>query len=264
VVKLIGPLHSDKASGTHAGTAIFSHTGPVAYARHYKRPRDPQSTLQLASRSTFTLLTQAWLTLSDADKATWSPAALAANTTPANEFLRHNTERIKHGQPWSEWFPGGPPYRIYSDAAVTPNLAYFQFVFSGAGERWLDGHDIWTTPNLTTLWLSTPQALAGRFCFRGFPVLSILWIQHASMTATPVLDGCPNMGNTLFGGLDLTDNALPEIDSIINAIAAACPPSRSAYLNFSGGTNAKPTAASAAAIAALTPPAGKWTLITNT
>ena len=63
--------------------------------------------------------------------------------------------------------------------------------------------------------------------------------------------------------IDLSNNAIADVDTILIALAASVKPSGQGILDLSGGTNARPTAASNVATRTLAMPPYGWDITTN-
>lgn len=96
--KVIGPLHSQGASGQFANDIVFVMYRGQPVVRSYVVPSNPNSDAQRGQRAFFGGLAKLYPLLSADDKATWDAAAAAANYDPRNAFASANLARFKNGQ----------------------------------------------------------------------------------------------------------------------------------------------------------------------
>jgi len=84
------------ASGTLAGTLVFSKWKGRNYIRQRVIPSNPKSGGQVGVRSMFKFLTQIWDGLSDANKATWEERADDMVVSTFNAFISYNQKRWRN------------------------------------------------------------------------------------------------------------------------------------------------------------------------
>lgn len=87
MVKLQAPCLSLQASGSIAGSLVFSSWKGRAYCRSLVKPSNPKSGGQVGIRSMFRWLSQQWAALSDVDKATWEDRADQKVVSPFNAYV---------------------------------------------------------------------------------------------------------------------------------------------------------------------------------
>lgn len=94
MAKLKGPLFSTTATGALAKLLDYSsrRRGPIAGA--HRRPRQPRTIAQRATRIFMAWLTAEWRTCSSAEKASWYLAPNAVPTSPYHAYLQHNVCRF--------------------------------------------------------------------------------------------------------------------------------------------------------------------------
>lgn len=93
MVKVLGPAMSLDASGSLAGTLVFSKWKGRNYIRQHVIPANPRSGGQVGVRAMFKFLAQIWDGLSDANKATWLDRADDLVASTFNAFMSYNQRR---------------------------------------------------------------------------------------------------------------------------------------------------------------------------
>lgn len=87
------PAMSLDASGSLAGTIVYSKWKGRNYVRQLITPGNPQTGGQVGVRAMFKFLAQIWDGLTDADKATWEERAKQTSISPFNGFMGFNQAR---------------------------------------------------------------------------------------------------------------------------------------------------------------------------
>jgi hypothetical protein len=72
MVKIIGPLHSDSASGGLASVLTFSNRKSGPQVRFQRKQKDVITTLRTAQRSKFSLAISWWNLLDSSEKQEWN------------------------------------------------------------------------------------------------------------------------------------------------------------------------------------------------
>lgn len=98
MVKVTAPAMSLAASGTLAGTLVFSTWKGRAYIRERVIPANPKSGGQVGVRAMFKFLTQIWAGLTAGNKATWEDRADDMVVSPFNAFISYNQNRWRNFQ----------------------------------------------------------------------------------------------------------------------------------------------------------------------
>lgn len=93
MASVTGPLMSFDASGTVAGSVVFSRWKGRNYVRRHAIPSNPQSGKQRSVRAMLKFLAQQWAGLSAPDKATWEAIADSAKISPFNAYVAGNQDR---------------------------------------------------------------------------------------------------------------------------------------------------------------------------
>lgn len=88
-------LFSLDASGSLAGSIVFSRWKGRQYVRQLVTPANPKSGLQTGMRSVMRFLTQQYASLSAGNKALWATDALVDNITALNADVRFNQRRAR-------------------------------------------------------------------------------------------------------------------------------------------------------------------------
>lgn len=96
MVLVKSPFLGTKASGKLGDSLQFaSHRGRHVAGRR-RRPRQPRTEAQLATRKFMAWLSRQWSTLSPEQKATWLNYAPTPLLSPYHAYQQHNIDRIKH------------------------------------------------------------------------------------------------------------------------------------------------------------------------
>lgn len=98
MVLVTGPLGGFAASGSLAGSLVFSSWKGRAYVRRLVTPSNPKSGLQVGVRSMFKFLAQNWAGLDTIDQDTWDARAAATVISPFNAFMSLNQTRWRNFQ----------------------------------------------------------------------------------------------------------------------------------------------------------------------
>jgi len=114
MVKLKRPCLSSFARGALGESLIFQTTRGRATAKRFRKPRQPKTPAQLATRAYIGWLSQAWASLTTPEKLTWEDPANANNTSCYHAFLKYNANRFKV-TPGEFWDP--PDYPVYPTAS---------------------------------------------------------------------------------------------------------------------------------------------------
>lgn len=93
MVRVHGPMMSLDASGTLAGTVVFSKWKGRNYVRERVTPANPKSGGQVGMRAMLKFLSQNWAALSAANKATWEDRADAGSYSPFNAYTSYNQKK---------------------------------------------------------------------------------------------------------------------------------------------------------------------------
>lgn len=94
------PLFGLDASGTLAKSIVFSKWRGRTYVRRHAIPANPRSNLQLGMRSVFRYITQAFGTLTQAQKDAWNALAAPDNITQLNAQVRDAQSRARLNLGW--------------------------------------------------------------------------------------------------------------------------------------------------------------------
>jgi hypothetical protein len=101
MARIQGPLHSDGASGTFAGSLTFAAWKGRPYCRERVDPANPKSALQVGVRCMFGWLSKAWADLLSApDRASWDVEAQPLQISPYDAFIKSNMARWKNSLPF--------------------------------------------------------------------------------------------------------------------------------------------------------------------
>lgn len=90
------PLFSPSASGSLGNAVTFSTGRRGTISSKRRRPRQPNSAAQLATREYMGTLATLWANLTDAQRATWLNTDLDPTIAPYHNFLRYNARQYKN------------------------------------------------------------------------------------------------------------------------------------------------------------------------
>lgn len=94
MARTVGPLMSLDASGSIAGTIVYSKWKGRNYVRQLVTPSNPRSPLQVSTRAMMRFLSQQWTPeLTAPQKATWEDDAAALAASPFNAYIQTNLQR---------------------------------------------------------------------------------------------------------------------------------------------------------------------------
>lgn len=93
MVKVAGPAMSLSASGSLAGTLVFSTWKGRPYVRNLVRPSNPKSGGQVGVRSMFKFLSQSWAGIALPSRSTWETRADQAIVSTFNAYMGYNQAR---------------------------------------------------------------------------------------------------------------------------------------------------------------------------
>jgi len=96
MVNLKGPLHSQSASGKLGKSLQFASGRGGPFAGKRRKPKQPRTTAQRATRIWMTWLTSQWKQLSDEQQSSWRSAPLTKDLSPYHSYVRFNTNRFKN------------------------------------------------------------------------------------------------------------------------------------------------------------------------
>jgi len=93
MVKVNAPAMSLDASGSLGGAITFSKWKGRNYVRTLVRPSNPRTALQIAVRTMFKFLSQAWESIGGVPQASWEDLAKAGQVSPFNSYMAANMSR---------------------------------------------------------------------------------------------------------------------------------------------------------------------------
>lgn len=94
------PLFGLDASGSLAGSIVFSKWRGRTYVRRLAIPANPRTVLQVGMRSVFKFITQAFGALTSNQKAAWDALAAPDNITQLNAQVRDAQTRARRNEGW--------------------------------------------------------------------------------------------------------------------------------------------------------------------
>ena len=92
------PLFGLDASGTLAGSIVFSKWKGRTYVRRHAVPHNPKSGLQVGMRASFKFTSQNYAALSAGDVAAWKAVADPYSITPLDAQQRYSQRNIRLGR----------------------------------------------------------------------------------------------------------------------------------------------------------------------
>lgn len=90
MVKVIGPLGGFDASGSLAGSIVFSKWQGINYVRRLVKPSNPKTGGQVGVRAMFKFLAQNWATIGSTPQASWTTISDGRPMTPFNGYMKEN------------------------------------------------------------------------------------------------------------------------------------------------------------------------------
>lgn len=97
-MKVTGPGMSLSASGSLAGTLVYSRWKGRPYIRQLVIPSNPKSPAQTAFRGMWGFLSNQWKNFAPEDWALWVPLGEQGNYSPFNAYVKFNQDRWSHVQ----------------------------------------------------------------------------------------------------------------------------------------------------------------------
>lgn len=151
MVKLTAPMMSLGASGTIAGSIVFSNWKGRAYARSHVIPSNPKSALQVSLRGMMKFLSQAWASVGSTPQGTWADLAAAGTYSPFNAFVSKNQMRWREFQAPSQATPaaetGTAPEATLDSATGGERHIDLEFTITTLNDVW--GVVIFRSPTTT-------------------------------------------------------------------------------------------------------------------
>lgn len=185
MVKLKQPLLSSRATGTLGNAIQFGHWKGRSIVGRKRRPKQPRTAAQLATRIYMSWLCKQWSTLSIAETASWAAPAAATKIPAYNAFIRHNIDRFKHlpgDQYWVAEYPCYPstayPTTLATNAADFASPAILngegkfriRYTLSPLNDNWLMAvhqisapHPLAVYKNLIDVWTATAGGIQDRW-----------------------------------------------------------------------------------------------------
>lgn len=105
MASVTGPLMSMDASGTLAGTLVFSKWKGRNYVRSHVIPANPKSAGQTGIRSMMRYLSQLWASIAALTQASWDELAATTSVSAFNAFVGHNLSRWQNNLAPTEAYP---------------------------------------------------------------------------------------------------------------------------------------------------------------
>lgn len=132
MARVMGPLHSESASGQLAKTTIFQTKGRNTYVRKYAVPGNTtgtskmnQTAAQLAHQAQFKAIAEAWTSADITDQITWDVIAIPEKITRYNAYTRENWKRVLSGREittvWPPLESKTTSYTVTGDPEDPPN-----------------------------------------------------------------------------------------------------------------------------------------------
>lgn len=140
MVKVVAPAMSLDASGTLAGTLVFSKWKGRSYVRERVIPSNPKSGGQVGMRSMFKFLSQNWADLLTAEKATWEDLAADDVVSPFNAYMKKNQARWRNFKGVSKAYPSTDDSTMPTAATLAAaggiRQATLTFTYADIKEGW--------------------------------------------------------------------------------------------------------------------------------
>lgn len=179
MAKTTGPLMSLAASGSVAGTIVFSSWKGRSYVRQLVRPSNPQTGPQMGNRAMMRFLSRTWAYNVLNTVAYWATVAARTSISPFNAFVAASQSAFaRGGMPTQDPTATTTPYSDTPSFTVTPGIKSATLVitpgtqtgvywgtlvyrsqttgFSPANSNLVDVLDVGANPPADTTWLDTP------------------------------------------------------------------------------------------------------------
>lgn len=142
MVKLTGPMHSHRASGTLANVLTFGKTGNTNTLRKKPRPSALPTGLQISIRAMLAFLSKQWSSLSAADIATWHNTFDNPTIPNYNNYIAYNITRWRSFKTPTKAYPPAESHMLPKDIAVNATARERQITIDATllyvvGENWL-------------------------------------------------------------------------------------------------------------------------------
>lgn len=104
MARVTGPLMSFDASGSVAGSIVFSKWRGRNYVRRHAIPSNPRTPAQLCARSILAFLGSGWKSIGGSPQASWEDGADSLKISAFNEYIRVNARN------WRDLFAPSKTY----------------------------------------------------------------------------------------------------------------------------------------------------------
>lgn len=140
MVLVTGPLGGFSASGSLAGSLVFSSWKGRAYVRRLVTPSNPNTGLQKGVRSMWKFLAQNWAGLTTVEQDTWDDRAAATVISPFNAYVSLNQRVWRNFQTPGQQDPIGDTGSVGSTPVWSAAAATRQITLTNglgvAGNNW--------------------------------------------------------------------------------------------------------------------------------
>jgi hypothetical protein len=140
MARTTGPLMSFDASGSLAGTLVFSKWKGRPYVRQLVTPANPNSETQVSVRAMMRFLSQTWAAIVSMNQATWEPQAQAGSFSPFNAYTKTNLIGWKENKAPSEMYPATRAGTLATTPAIAATgftrYASIQYTQGGITVNW--------------------------------------------------------------------------------------------------------------------------------
>lgn len=123
MAKLRGPLLAQLAAGSLGDTVVYSSWKGRPYVKRHRRPSQPRTDRQIATRRWLDHLAHTWGQLYASEKASWVNNCPDAAADPYRWFLGLNLARLARGQTPSDSYPTADGVGA-ADYTITAVLGY--------------------------------------------------------------------------------------------------------------------------------------------
>jgi hypothetical protein len=130
MARVTGPLMSFDASGTIAGSVVFSKWRGRNYVRRHAIPSNPRTTGQLAARAIIAFLGSEWASLSAPQQATWLAGGDALKISAFNNFVKINARDWRDQIMPAKDFPATRILTPAIPTSITPTVSGRQVLLS--------------------------------------------------------------------------------------------------------------------------------------
>lgn len=157
MARVTGPLMSFDASGSVAGSIVFSKWRGRNYVRRHAVPANPRSSSQLAVRSIMGFLASAWKLCDPSNQRTWEVSADALKISAFNRYAGVNASNWRDLSSPAQMFPALKTQTPTAPSTPTASVSGRQVHILSSWESTADDWGIVLCRSMTTGFTATPM-----------------------------------------------------------------------------------------------------------